>query len=115
MQKIISSAIALREDLNVVLVFHEEDDTNEMAKVGKKVKLIGKMLEDKYNPLATVTVTLFTNVKMDKDGSAEYRFITNRTKVDGCIIPAKSPDGMLDLIMPNDLKIVFEKMHEYYN
>ena len=84
--------------------------------VGKKIKTIGAMLEDKYNPLAIVSVALFTDVSFDKEGKAEYSFITNRTNINNLLIPAKTPDGMFETLrVPNDLKLVIDKMNEYYN
>ncbi len=116
MQKIIEKSKNLREDLNICLMFHEDDDISDKIKIGKKVKLIGQLLEDKYNPLAIVSVCLFTDVSYDKDGKAEYNFITQRTQVRGQTIPAKSPEGMFETPkIPNDLALVFNKMNEYYN
>lgn len=116
MQQIISTAKACRDDLNIVMMFHEDDDTSDRVKVAKKVKLIGQMLEDKYNPLALVSICLFTNVSFDpKTNQPVYSFITNRTSVNGITIPAKSPDGMFDDIrVPNDLKLVFERVENFY-
>lgn len=117
MQQILSYAKNMREDLNIVFMFHEEDDVSDRIKIGKKLKTIGAMLEDKYNPLGVVTCALFTNVAYDdKTGEAKYSFITNRTLKNGLVIPAKSPLGMFDsLEIPNDLSIVFKAMDEYYN
>lgn len=115
MQRIIEYCKNMRNDLNVAIMFHEDDDISDKIKVGKKVKLIGQLLEDKYNPLAIVSVALFTDVTFDKDNKAEYSFITQRSQVRGQITPAKSPDGMFETIkIPNDLSLVFEKMKEYY-
>lgn len=117
MQQIINTAKNCRDDLNVVMMFHEDDDVSDRIKVGKKVKLIGMMLEDKYNPLAIVTICLFTNVNFnEKTGEAEYTFITQRCKVEGLLIPAKTPQGMFDSVrIPNDLSLVLNKVKEYYN
>lgn len=116
MQQIISYAKNMRDDLNIVLMYHEDDDVSDRIKVGKKIKLIGQMLEDKYDPLGVVSVCLFTDVTFDdKTGEAKYSFITNRTQKNGIIIPAKSPAGMFDSnIIPNDLSVVFKTMDEYY-
>ena len=116
MQQIISYAKTMRDDMNVVLMFHEEDDVSDRVKVGKKIKTIGNLLEDKYNPLGVVTCALFTNVSYDdKTGDAKYSFITNRTNKNGLVIPAKSPAGMFETLeIPNDLSIVFKAMDEYY-
>lgn len=116
MQQIISAAKALPDDVAVFLMFHEDDDVSDKIKIGKKIKMIGALLEDKYNPLAIVSVALFTDVTFDKDGKAEYSFLTQRTSRKGQIIPAKSPDGMFDSVnIPNDLALVREAMFSYYN
>lgn len=115
MQKIISTAKDLRSDITVYMMFHEDDDVSDRIKVGKKVKLIGQMLEDKYNPLAIVSICLFTDVSFDKEGKAEYSFITQRILKNGQIIPAKSPEGMFDTLrIPNDLSLVSDVINSYY-
>lgn len=115
-QQIISYAKEMRDDLNVVFIFHDEDDISDKIKVGKKIKTIGMMLEDKYNPIATVSVALFTDVSFTKEGEAKYGFITNRIQRGSIVIPAKSPEGMFEeAVIPNDLATVFTKMNEYYN
>ncbi len=116
MQQIIAYAKTMREDMNVVFMFHDDDDVSDRIKVGKKLKTVGKMVEDQYNPLGVVTVALFTNVSFDdKSGEAKYNFVTNRVQKNGIIIPAKSPADMFDsLYIPNDLSIVFKAMDEYY-
>lgn len=116
MQQIISLAKSCRSDLFIYLMFHEDDDVSDKIKVGKKIKLIGAMLEDKYNPLAVVSVALFTDVIFDKDGNADYGFITKRTKRNGITIPAKSPDGMFaENRISNDLAVVAKTISDYYN
>ena len=116
MQSVINKCKELPKHMTVFLNFHEDDDITDKIKVGKKVKLIGSLLEDKYNPLAIVTVCLFTDVTYDKDGKASYSFLTQRTKIAGQVIPAKSPNGMFEeLRIPNDLNLVVQKLTEYYN
>ena len=115
MQRIISYCKNMRPDLDVALLFHEEDDISDKIKVGKKIKLIGQLLEDKYDPLAIVSTALFADVNFNKDSVAEYGFLTQKTQIRGQIIPAKSPEGMFEENkIPNDLNLVFTKMHEYY-
>jgi hypothetical protein len=115
MQLIISEAGKMRNDLNIVFVFHADDVEDEGIKVGKQIKLIGKMLSDKYDPMATVSVVLFTDVSTTKEGT-KYQFITNRCTVGKQVIPAKSPEEMFDsLYIENDLNYVFNKIKEYYN
>lgn len=104
-----------RDDMNIALMFHEDEESSGGIKTKKKLKLIGQMLDDKYSPLGLVPVCLFTNVTFNDKGVAEYSFLTNRAMVDGVIIPAKSPEGMFELTVPNDLKFIFEQMNKYFN
>lgn len=115
-QKILSDATRMRNDLNVVFMLHDEDEMSNSIKTKKKIKTVGKLLDDQFNPLITAAVALWTDVAFDKDGIAQYSFITNRTVVQGMVVPAKSPRGMFDqLRIPNDLKLVFEAADRYYN
>lgn len=113
MQKIINAATKLPENINVVLMFHNDVDE---TKGEHEVKLVGKMVSNSYNPLATATVVLFTQVNFNKNKEAEYNFVTNRSLDNkNLVIPAKSPMGMFDsLLIPNDLQVVFDKVKEYY-
>lgn len=116
MQQLLDEAKKQRDDLNIFFMFHIDDDINDKIKVGKKLKTIGMMLEDKYNPMAIVSICLFTEVVFNKEGNAEYNFITNRTMSGNIIIPAKTPKGMFsDLRIPNDLSLVVKAVNEYYN
>jgi len=116
MQSILDVANNTKYIDNIFLVFHDDDDTNDRKKVKKKIKLIGQMLEDKYNPLALVDVVLYSYCEFDDDDIAQYGFITNRSKLDKIIIPAKSPAGMFaELKIDNDLDVVIKRINEYYN
>jgi hypothetical protein len=115
MQQVIQACTDLPQDLNVFLMFHDDDVYNNGAIYTKKIRLVGKMMEDHYNPLEVFSVCLFTNVDLGKEGKPTYNFVTNRTLVDGVIIPAKSPEGMFKSIkIPNDLQLVVNAMKEYY-
>lgn len=114
MQELIRKCSKCPLPINIAIMFHIEDEESDKRKVAKKIKTIGQMLDDKYNPHGTVTTCLFTDVSFGEDGKAKYEFITNRTMVGGIIIPAKSPEGMFDLKIPNDLKMVFDQMDSYY-
>jgi len=117
MQQILSYSKDMRDDLKLAFLFHEDDVYSDKIKISKKVKTIGMMLEDKYNPVSVVSIALFTSVVFDdKTGKPIYRFVTNRTLVDGITIPSKSPEGMFDeLYIPNDLEYVFRKIQTYYS
>lgn len=102
----------LRDDLYVVILTHD-DEQMEGGKPRRKLKTIGKMLDEKVTLEGLFTVVLFTElIKKDDSPLPDYRF---RTQTDGTCT-AKSPRGMFDeLLIPNDLNLVLRKMEEYYN
>lgn len=116
MQQIILQATQQRDDLKIALIFHEEFTDEVQGIVEKKVKTVGKLLDNYYDPLESVAIALFTSLEYSKEkgGRPEFSFITNRCIVNNIEIPAKSPLGMFeDLKIPNDLNFVFQKMDEY--
>lgn len=113
-QRILSTAKSMRDDLDVIVMMHTENESSNGIVFAKKVKTIGKLVDDQYQPLAVVTIALFTNVSYDKSGNPVYEFITQRCKKDGIEIPAKSPRGMFPLAIPNDLAEVVKLSREYY-
>ena len=116
MQTLLLTLDKMRKNLNVALMFHEEDNVSDNIIVGRKIKIGGKLIEKDYNPAAKATVVFYTNVSYDKDKNTKFSFITNRTKISGVEIPAKSPEGMFpEIEVPNDLNLVFETMEKYYN
>lgn len=85
------------EDKIVYFLHHSESDEDGRA----KVKTVGKMLD------GTLTVEgCFDIVLYCKD----YKFFTQSNGIS----TAKSPEDMLPLEMPNDLKAVDEAIREYY-
>lgn len=104
----------LRDDLIVYGMFHDEDVYNDKILVTKKIKLPGQLIEKEYAPLEVMSIALWCKPEMTKD-KVNYRFVTNRTIVDGIEIPAKSPMGLFpELFMPNDLQIVTDRISEYF-
>lgn len=101
-QKLISSIVNDTPADCIVYLLHHTEETN----TGKlKIKTVGQMLDNQ------LTVEgLFTIVLMARYSNKEYKFIT---QTDGST-PCKSPMDMFDLEMPNDLKIVDNKIREYY-
>lgn len=113
-QKIIETAENARDNLNVVLMLHDDDVMSDGAIIAKKVKLSGKMIEDHYNPIEVVTMCLYCKSSLEK-GSVNYQFYTHKCMVGSAEIPAKTPEGMFEEdTIPNDLAIVFKAMEEYY-
>lgn len=74
----------------------------------RRIKVDGKKLEGKVE--LNFTIVLYTRVKVEKDKDPTYHFSTN---TDGTT-SAKSPQGMFDKIIPNDLMLVLNKANEYW-
>ena len=115
-QNIIETAENMRQDLNVFLMMHDEDVYNDKVIVGKKVKLVGRMVDEHYNPLEVVTTCLYCSPTFDKNDKPNYQFFTQKAIIGGVEIPASSPEGMFETpTIPNDLSLVIEAFNDYYN
>lgn len=101
-QKLIATIVNDTPADCIVYLLHHVEETN----TGKiKIKTVGQMLDNQ------LTVEgLFTIVLMAKYSNKEYKFVT---QTDGSN-PCKSPLEMFDLEMENDLKLVDQKIREYY-
>ena len=114
-RKIIAIGNSLRSDINIFMMLHTETVENDNSVIGYKAATVGKLLDKMYNPLESVSVTLFSQPKYDDKGKPTFGFYTHPMKVNGIEIPAKSPDGMFEEdFIPNDLQLVVTKMNEYY-
>lgn len=114
-QSIIEEAENMRDDLNVFFIMHCEEVESDGSVVGYKPSTVGKLIDNSYNPVEVVPILLFSDVSYDEQKNPQYGFYTNRTVKGNIIIPAKSPEGMFDeLFIPNDLKLVTDKMKDYY-
>jgi ABC-type dipeptide/oligopeptide/nickel transport system ATPase component len=110
MFQVLNTAKNLRDDLHIVFLFHAENVFSGQIIVDSRIKTIGRMLDDKYEPQALMTVCLFTRVE-EVDGVTTYNFVTNKFEK----YPAKSPKGLFeDNLIPNDLNLVINKLKEYY-
>lgn len=115
-QTIIEAAENARTDLKVVLIMHDDDVVNDKIIVSKKVKLVGKMVEDHYNPIEVVSICLYCKPTFDKNDKPVFQFFTQKALIDGVEIPAKTPEEMFATeTIPNDLDLVFKAIDEYYN
>lgn len=92
----------LPDDVIVYLIMHEE--TSDYGDT--KLKTIGKLLDQKVCVEGLVTVCL----RAMKEGTNKYFF---RTQSDGADI-SKSPEGMFDLQIDNDLKAVDVAIRNYW-
>ncbi|WP_147612308.1 AAA family ATPase [Treponema pectinovorum] len=92
----------LPEDVIVYFLHHTEQD----GLTGKvKAKTIGKLLDNQLTVEGCFDIVLLTQVK-----EGQYSFIT---QTDG-YTTAKSPYGMFESTIPNDLKAVDTKIRSYY-
>ena len=101
----------MNESKNFILITHDDEENGK-----SKMKFLGKLLEDKVNPIGMFTVVLFATTSTTPQGVTSYHFITNKHMDNrGILIPAKSPVGMFeDKLVPNDMGYVLEKVKEYY-
>lgn len=108
---VINTAKSLRDDLKVFFLTHDEFIL-ENYEPKRKIKTIGKLLDDKVTLEGLFTIVLFTDVSKNKDSKLlDYRFITQNDGTTTC----KSPKGMFEeLTIPNDLSFVLSKIDEYY-
>lgn len=91
------------DDVIVYFLHHTEQDNN----TGRtKAKTIGKMLDQQLTVEGCFDIVLLTSCE-----GTEHYFITQS---DG-YTTAKSPEGMFELKIPNDLKAVDTAIREYWN
>lgn len=109
---VLNSGRFLREDQKVIVLTHSEDVVVDGQPM-KKIKTIGKMLDEKVTLEGLFTVLLFTDVEYDdKTQTSTYSFVTNRTNE----YQAKSPVGMFNsLKINNDLGLVVKSIDDYNN
>ena len=106
------TARQLREDITVFYLTHPEEVMDGQDVIGYKIKTAGKLIDNQVLLEGLLTVCLYTCIDENKDGTANYQFLTNRYRK----IPAKSPDGMFqELKIPNNLQLVAESLTNYYN
>jgi ABC-type glutathione transport system ATPase component len=101
----------LRDDLLVVFMYHPEVDTDALGNKTIKAKTIGKLLDSAITLEGMFATVLYTEATKNPNGGMQYSFVTQNTGNN----TGKSPDGMFDLRMPNDLQLVRDKMIEYYS
>lgn len=108
---LIKAADLDREDLKVFVLTHEEEASENFRPV-RKMKTIGRMVDEKLTMEGLFTVVLFTDIRTnEKTDKPEFGFITHS---DGSTT-AKSPEGMFnDDFIENDLGKVSAAIDEYY-
>jgi len=97
---------SLRDDLMIVYLAHCDESGGRT-----KIKTIGKMLDEKITIEGLFTVVLLCYSYKENESGMKYVFVTNSNGTNTC----KSPEGMFDLTMDNDLAEVIKQYHEYSN
>lgn len=96
------------KDVNIVFTFHTEKGDDGLM----KIKTAGKLLDNAIYLDGLFTFLLVSKADFNiSTNKVEYKFITQN---DG-YATAKSPMGCLESEMDNDLQIVLDKIHKYYN
>ncbi len=101
---ILKLASKLKPGLKIYMLGHEDENPNE-----RKLKTLGKMVDDKGCPEGLATIVLFAETKVENTKRIYYF----DTQTDG-ITTAKSPMGMFPQRIPNDLSLVSARINEYY-
>lgn len=108
--QVLNTGRRLRDNIKTFILAHSED-----VEVGfvatKKIKTIGRFLDEKIELPGLFTILLYTKCTWnDTDKRMTYEFVTNRDNE----YPSKSPYGMFkDLYIPNDLGLVAKCIDDY--
>lgn len=89
------------DDLVVYFLHHVQSD-----EFGTRAKTVGKMLDNQLTVEGLFSIVLKTKV-----GGGEYKFVTQTDGND----TVKSPMGMFEREIDNDLKFVDEQIREYWD
>lgn len=110
--QVLNTGRSLRDNIKTFILAHSED-VEVGFEVTKKIKTIGRFLDEKIELPGLFTVLLYTKTTWnDQDKKMTYEFVTNRDN----IYPAKSPYGMFkELYISNDLGFVVECVDKYEN
>lgn len=112
MVTLLTEARKLRDDLKIFYFSHPDTIEDEGNIVSYKMKTAGKMIDNQIVLEGLFTIALYTHVQENEQGDTTYNFVTNTWRK----YPAKSPSGMFeDKLIPNDLKLVIEKIDEFYS
>jgi hypothetical protein len=111
--QVLNTGRKLRGDIKTFVLAHSEDQEVGFGNIVKKIKTVGRMVDEKIELPGLFTVLLFTRTTWnDTNKTLSYEFVTNQDN----IYPAKSPFGMFnDLYIPNDLGLVARCIDEYEN
>lgn len=100
------------EDKNIICLAHYEEYKDKNGdSISYRYKSTGNMVDQYITPEGKFEIVLYGKSSFDEKEKKSIReFVTN----DDGMYPAKSPIGMFDLYIPNDLGLVVDKIAEYY-
>ena len=100
------------EDKNIICLAHYEEYKDKNGdSISYRYKSTGNMVDQYITPEGKFEIVLYGKASFDEKEKKSIReFVTN----DDGVYPAKSPIGMFDLYIPNDLGLVVDKIAEYY-
>ena len=103
---------AVPEDKNIICLAHYEEYKDKNGdSISYRYKSTGNMVDQYITPEGKFEIVLYGKSSFDEKEKKSIReFVTN----DDGVYPAKSPIGMFDLYIPNDLGLVVDKIAEYY-
>lgn len=103
---------AVPESKNVICLAHYEEYKDKNGdSLSYRYKSTGNMVDSYITPEGKFEIVLYGKSYFDeKEKKSVRQFVTN----DDGMYPAKSPVGMMDLYIPNDLGLVVQKVKEYY-
>ncbi len=109
---VIFAADNVREDIDIFFLTHSETVQIGFETV-KKIKTVGKLLDEKITLEGLFTVVLYSGTRWDdKEKVTNYFFVTNKSEE----YPGKSPYGMFNnLEIKNDLGFVKEVINKFYS
>ena len=101
------------ETKNVICLAHYEEYKDKNGdSISYRYKSIGNMVDQYICPEGKFEIVLYGRARYDEKEKKSIReFVTN----DDGVYPSKSPVGMFELYIPNDLGFVVDKIDKYYN
>jgi hypothetical protein len=108
---VLNTISKLRDDLRIILMFHQEDldDLNQTA----DIKIPSKMMKNYYHPAELTEICVFTNVEYNDDDTETYNLVVNKTKKYPL---AKTPAGMFkEKVIPANLNVLLDTINSYNN
>jgi hypothetical protein len=104
---IIRGCEVYRDNLDIVIIHHT--DTKDDGTVGFKSS--GKLLDGAIDIPSYFTYIFHGLTQIQKDGDIKYGVLTNKDS----IRHAKTPPGLFPLYIPNDMKYMLDRIHDYKN